>query len=140
MRTVDGHTGIGVLEREDCVRLLGADVIGRIAVVEGGAPIVFPVNYALDGETVIFRTAPGTKLSAGPRAKACFEVDGFDRAAMTGWSVAAVGRLEELDEYASEAFDRARALAITPWAGPGRDHWMRLTPTRITGRYVGKKP
>ena len=61
--------------REECLRLLAGDEIGRLAVVAGKTPIVTPVNYALDGESVVFRTDPGTKLDQGPRARAGFEVD-----------------------------------------------------------------
>ena len=75
---VDGRSGIEVLDRDQCLALLETDVVGRLAVVAGGAPAVFPVNYAMDSDAVVFRTAPGTKLDAGVRAPACFEIDFFD--------------------------------------------------------------
>jgi nitroimidazol reductase NimA-like FMN-containing flavoprotein (pyridoxamine 5'-phosphate oxidase superfamily) len=61
------------------LRLLASDEIGRLAVVAGNTAIVLPVNYALDGDAVVFRTDPGTKLDQGPMARASFEVDAFDR-------------------------------------------------------------
>ena len=137
MRTADARTGIEWLDRDECLRLLAADHMGRLGVIAGGAPAVFPVNYALDGEAVVFRTDPGTKLDLGPRAPACFEVDCFDRAQHTGWSVVVAGRLEEVTSYDSATLERVRGLAVVPWVGGARAHWVRLVPDRITGRRLG---
>ncbi len=137
MRLRDAHSGIEVIDRALCLRLLAADEVGRLAVVSGGAPVILPVNYALDGEDVVFRTAPGTKLDAASRSPACFEIDAFDRATHHGWSVVVSGRLEEVDEHASRDLARLRSLPVTPWAEGDRDHWLRLVPSRITGRRVG---
>ena len=42
-------------------------------------PEIFPVNYAVDRETLIFRTAEGTKLLAMVvNPSVAFEVDGYD--------------------------------------------------------------
>ena len=124
------------LDRDQCLRLLANDEVGRLAVIAGNAPAIFPVNYALDGETIVFRTDPGTKLAHGPRARASFEVDGFDHTLRSGWSVVATGRLEEVTRYDAPTFDRVRHLAIDPWAGGDKAHWMRLVPDRVTGRRI----
>ena len=67
-RTIDARTGLEVIAPDECRRLLGGDVVGRLAIVDGGSPAIFPVNYALDGEAIVFRTAPGTKLRWAPVA------------------------------------------------------------------------
>ncbi len=134
------NSGIELIDRDECVALLAADEIGRLAVIDGGRPLIFPVNYALDGEEIVVRTAPGTKLEQGPRAPACFEIDGFDRSARTGWSVVVTGRLEELTAYNGAAFERAAELAIHPWAHGERDHLLRLLPASITGRRIRGRP
>src|SRR5262249_35137355 len=105
---------------DECLRLLAAESIGRVAVVDGRAPLIFPVNYARDGETIVFRTAPGTKLRVGPGSHGCFEIDGFDRDAHTGWSVVAGGRLEEVDQYQSSTWERLQHIDIAPWAAGER--------------------
>jgi uncharacterized protein len=125
-----------VLDRDQCLRLLADDEIGRLAVIAGNTPVIFPVNYALDGDTIVFRTDPGTKLAHGPRGRASFEVDRLDRAGRAGWSVVATGRLEEVTHYDAATFARVHRLAIDPWAGGDKLHWMRLVPDRITGRRV----
>jgi nitroimidazol reductase NimA-like FMN-containing flavoprotein (pyridoxamine 5'-phosphate oxidase superfamily) len=132
----DARTGIEIMDRQLCLRLLAADEVGRLAVVNGGAPVIFPVNYALDGESIVMRTAPGTKLE-GVGGSACFEIDAFDRGQRHGWSVVVNGRLEEVDEYASRDLARLRSLDLSPWADGERDRWLRLVPATITGRRVG---
>jgi uncharacterized protein len=132
--TGDLHPGLEAIPHDECWRLLAGDEIGRLAVIAGNTPLVLPVNYAVDGATVVFRTDPGTKLTHGPRARASFEVDSFDRHRRRGWSVVATGRLEEVTRYDSATFDRVRRLAIDPWAGGDKAHWMRLVPDRVTGR------
>jgi uncharacterized protein len=137
MKSVDTRTGIEWIDVDECLRLLAADEIGRLAIVVGHAPAVFPVNYALDGDTIVFRTDEGTKLAAGPRAPACFEIDSFDREHRTGWSVVAYGRLEEVTKYSGPALAPVQQLSVSPWASGDKTHWMRLIPERITGRRVG---
>lgn len=140
MKSFDARTGIEWTDREDCLRLLAADEVGRLAVVTSGSPAIFPINYVLDGETIVFRTDEGTKLRAEGRAPACFEIDDIDREHRTGWSVVASGRLEEVTQYDAQTLERVHQLPIDPWAGGDKAHWMRLTPDRITGRRVDARP
>ena len=137
MRTIDARTGLERIDRDECLELLAGDVVGRLAVVSGGSADIFPVNYVLDGETVVFRTDPGTKLDATGRAQASFEIDRIDREHRTGWSVVASGRLEEVTRYDSRTLARLRDLPVDPWAGGDKAHYVRLIPSRITGRRVG---
>jgi nitroimidazol reductase NimA-like FMN-containing flavoprotein (pyridoxamine 5'-phosphate oxidase superfamily) len=137
MRLRDARTGIELIDRALCLRLLANDEVGRLAVVVGGTPVIFPVNYILDGEVIVFRTAPGTKLDAAGRSPASFEIDSFDRGTRHGWSVVVTGRLEEVDEHGTKEMERMRALGVSPWADGEREHFLRLMPDRITGRRVG---
>lgn len=137
MRTVDARTGLEWLDEDECLRRLAADEIGRLAVIVGDSPAVFPVNYCLDGDAIVFRTDPGTKLANSARARACFEIDHFDRGLRSGWSVVVTGRLEEVTRYDPPTFDRVHKLSVRPWGGGEKSHWVRLVPDRITGRRVG---
>jgi nitroimidazol reductase NimA-like FMN-containing flavoprotein (pyridoxamine 5'-phosphate oxidase superfamily) len=140
MKATDPRTGMERLDREECLQLLEGDEVGRIAVIDGGVPMIFPVNYRLDGEAIVFRTAAGTKLDQGPRALSTFEVDHFDRELRAGWSVVVVGRLEEVTRYDSRTLTRIEELRVDPWAAGEKAHWMRLVPARISGRRVGQLP
>lgn len=134
--TLDARTGLEVIDPDECRRLLAADEVGRLALIDGGTPAVFPINYVVDGDAVVFRTAPGTKLSAGPRRRVAFEIDDFDRSRRTGWSVVVTGRLEEVTAYDAATLQRVTRLPVEPWAGGERAHWMRIVPDRITGRRI----
>ena len=81
---------------EECHRLLTTQEIGRLAVNAEHHPLVFPVNYAMDGTTVVIRTAPGTKLAAADHANVTFEVDEIDRRTRSGWSVLVRAVAEEV--------------------------------------------
>ncbi|HMJ75817.1 MAG TPA: pyridoxamine 5'-phosphate oxidase family protein [Iamia sp.] len=122
---------------DECLLLLEAEDVGRLAIVQGHVPAIFPINYRLDGGDIVFRTAPGAKVTHGPRALAAFEIDGLDREARTGWSVVVVGALEVLAPSDAARLARLEQLPIAPWAGGQKDVLMRLVPGTITGRMIG---
>lgn len=41
MKTVDARTGVEWLEREECLRLLAGDEVGRLAVDDWHTPVIF---------------------------------------------------------------------------------------------------
>lgn len=135
MRAVSRHSGIEVIDAEECLRLLAEEEIGRVAVVIGATPMILPVNYALDGDVIVFRTMPGSRLDVG-QGHAAFEVDSFDKVHKAGWSVLVTGHLEEVSWYQSKEMRRVQELTVTPWAGGERNLWLRLRPSFITGRIV----
>jgi uncharacterized protein len=135
MRLIDPRTGIEVMDREECLRLLEAEVVGRLAVVEDGRPVVLPVNYAMDGERIVFRTAQGTKLDAVVRGSAvAFEIDHTDRIYQTGWSVLVSGRAELVTDH--RELERARALPLRPWSEHEKSNWVAIHPQTVTGRRI----
>jgi nitroimidazol reductase NimA-like FMN-containing flavoprotein (pyridoxamine 5'-phosphate oxidase superfamily) len=135
MRFVDSKTGIEVLDRVTCLDLLAGQVVGRVAVVVAGRPVVLPVNYVLDGETVVFRTADGTKFDAAVRSTVvAFEVDETDRCTQTGWSVLVTGRSELVADEAER--ERLARLPLRPWSSHQKSNWVRIPIQEITGRRV----
>ena len=123
------------LTRSECFGLLANGQLGRVAVTDDHGPLVFPVNYVLDRHTVVFRTEPGTKLHAASRgSRVCFEADGLDAAARTGWSVIVRGEITEVTDRAELA--RLRELPLQPWAPGARDHYVRILPAVLTGRRI----
>jgi uncharacterized protein len=135
-RTHDRRTGLDIIDRRTCLELVATQHVGRLAIVDGSQPLVFPVNFLLDGDDVVFRTAVGTKLHAAGRSAACFEVDYFEPASRTGWSVMITGRLEEVTRSDARLFARVTALSIEPWATGEHDHWMRVASRSVTGRQI----
>jgi nitroimidazol reductase NimA-like FMN-containing flavoprotein (pyridoxamine 5'-phosphate oxidase superfamily) len=137
MKLIDDHSGLEILDEDACRRLLSASELGRLALSVHGSPEIFPVNYRLDGNAIIMRSAGGSKVQAVGHTLGAFEIDGIDRINRTGWSVVVKGRLEELQKYDGAAWLRANALDIDPWAGGDRPHILCLHMERITGRRVG---
>ena len=106
--------------------------VGRLAVLLDGRPDIFPVNAIVDHATIVFRTAPGTKLAAASRADVAYEVDGYDLHDGAGWSVVVKGRGHVVRE--SQEWLSAASLPIFPWQ-EGRKSWfVRIEPQRVTGR------
>ncbi len=123
------------LDPGECLALLAGEEVGRL-IVSGRPPQVYPVNFALDGATVLVRTAPGTKLDAvRADAEVAFEVDSIDRATHTGWSVVVTGHVREELHLHDDGGPRPE-----PWSSGVRAYWLRLEPTTTTGRRVRSGP
>ena len=104
-----------------------------------GRAAIFPVNYVLDGDTIVFRTDPGTKLGAAGRARASFEIDSVDREHRTGWSVVASGRLEEVTRYDASDLQPARVPARRSLGRRGQAA-LRAADPRPHHRPAGRRP
>lgn len=123
------------LTEDECWRFVEHRHLGRVAVIQLDRPLVFPVNYVIDRRTVVFRTAPGTKLvAASLAAHAVVQVEEIDASARSGTSVMVHGRLDEVIDPAER--ERLKAVAIQPWAPGDRSHIVRLEPERISGRRI----
>lgn len=135
MAVVDPRTWIEHLSVQDCWHLLEANAVGRVGVIVGRAPEIFPVNYVVDDRSVVFRTDAGSKLHGiGQAPSVCFEVDEIDVGARTGWSVLVKGRAAEIT--APNETRRAADLPLALWATGAKTHWVRVAPIEITGRRV----
>jgi hypothetical protein len=121
--------------REECIRLLRGETVGRVAFCSEGHPVVLPVNFVVLNESVIFRTGPGAKLEAavlgGPIA---FEVDAIDRWYHEGFSVLVVGRCREVTDPPELEF--LKHAPLVPWAGAGRDHFVKISLDEVSGRRI----
>jgi nitroimidazol reductase NimA-like FMN-containing flavoprotein (pyridoxamine 5'-phosphate oxidase superfamily) len=128
---------IASLSGDECRDLLATREVGRLAVVIGGYPEIFPVNYALARDRILIRTDPGAKLSHATFERVCFEVDQLDTATRTGWSVLVKGVVHELEEDDHHAGELGTAAnRIEPWAGGDRSHVLVVTPVSVTGRRI----
>ena len=109
-----------------CRSLLAGGVFGRVAVCTPDGPRIFPVNYSVVGETILFRTSPhGVVASHDWRSFIAFEVDHVDYAEQRGWSVLAVGPGERVDN--DEDLDLIkRTWDPRPWASGSRPLYIRL--------------
>jgi uncharacterized protein len=133
--TIDPRTRLEVLDREECLSLLRRHSMGRLAVVgEDRRPYVFPVNYAVDGTSIIFRTDRGTKLHLADGHWVAFECDGLDTVYHTGWSVLVSGIAEEISNGAELV--RLSKLPLGVWRPGGAPRWVRIRTMSISGRRI----
>lgn len=118
-----------------CRGYLGAGGVGRFVFAGPRGPVAIPVNYVmLDGDIVV-RTGRRTSLADGTaQSRVSFEVDHLDQALAEAWSVLASGEAR-LVATPSE-LETVRSLGIEPWAGGGKDAYLRITITEITGRRI----
>jgi len=126
-----------VLTEDQCYALLGTQEVGRLGVNADGHPLIFPVNFGLDGTTIVIRTQPGTKLTAAEQADVSFEVDEIDPRSQSGWSVLVRGTAERLaGRHGGEVVLRTLAHGVVPWAPGEYGVWLRLVPQAISGRRI----
>lgn len=128
------HAGLEVLPFESCLSLLAAVPIGRVGFVAGGEVLVLPVNFVVDGQDVVFRTASGSKLaSAEDGSVVAFEADNYNDITHSGWSVMVSGRADVVED--DDEIGRLSQLGLSSWASAlDRPFWIRIRPTSVTGR------
>jgi nitroimidazol reductase NimA-like FMN-containing flavoprotein (pyridoxamine 5'-phosphate oxidase superfamily) len=114
--------------------LLADHNVGRLAVVLEGQPVIFPVNYAVYGEHVVFRTDAGTKLFAAKDQRVAFEIDSADALYHEGWSVVVQGIARE--ETRAATLHILEQLPLRPWVTGPKAHWLSIGGGAITGRRV----
>lgn len=127
-------TDIEVITQPECRSLLRSNRFGRVAMSVGALPVILPVHFALLGDDPVFRTDPGSKLTAaGAGQVLCLEIDEVDPIAHGGWSVNVIGRSEILTD--PDDLAAAALLPLRPWVGNG-DAYVRIAATVVTGRRI----
>lgn len=122
---------ISVLNRDEAWKLLARRSVGRLAVSVTGQPDIFPVNFHADETSIVFRTAPGSKLlDVTINMAVAFETDGYDTD--EAWSVVVKGTARVLEKQA-EIF-AAEALGLRSWIPTVKPIFVRIVPTEVTGR------
>ena len=124
-----------VIHTDEAFALLarGGQHVGRLVITVGGEPVVYPLNYAVDGEAIVFRTQVGTKLTGITRSLVTFEVDEIDGSGQ-GWTVAFEGLAQEvLDADPESLRDRIAQIELDTWPGGDRPHVVRIRPYRVHG-------
>jgi uncharacterized protein len=122
------------LPREECLMLMASVPVGRIIYTRRALPAVELVNFALDHGDIVIRTDPSGKLAAARGAVVAFEADQLDLATQSGWSVTAIGSSREVTDPAE--IGRLREIGLGTWAPGAREHFIRISPQLMNGRYL----
>lgn len=118
------------LTTERCWELLRGDEFGRLAFRMADEVHIVPINYAVDEDTILFRTAGGNKLlGITMHPQIAFEIDSFGEDEAHSVTVRGTARrLEEDEEH------RAEQLPLRLWVNTLKYNVVEITPIEITGR------
>ncbi len=126
------RNGLEVLDRTECLRLIAASTLGRLALSSGALPIILPVNFLLDGDRILIRTSPGSKLDAAAvNSVVAFEVDDIDSLSHSGWSVSVTGLAREVTDL--DELERIHALPLAHWSHAD-GHVIEISTDLVSGR------
>lgn len=131
------HTGLRVMGFSECLRRLGGVAVGRLAFALDGEIAVLPVNHVLDGVDVCFRTSGGSKIQAAVDGDAVsYQVDEWDLAGRSGWSVLVQGTASIVTDEAALA--RLASTARRPWVPMdlATARWVKVSTRQVTGRMI----
>ena len=122
---------ITVLDDREAWTLLSSVSLGRLVTSFGGQLEIFPVNFVTQNDTVLFRTAEGTKLfTTVMNEKVLFEAD--DHTVAEGWSVIVRGTARLL--ISAEEIREADQTVLTPWVPTEKLRYVRVTPAEVSAR------
>lgn len=125
------------IPEDDCLKLLRVFDMGRLVFSVGSTIDIFPINYHLGDRSLIFRTAPGTKLAGSTIARqVLFEIDhvGDNEA----WSVIARGRARRLETSAE--IEEAHELPLKPLIPTIKREYVRIDIEHLSGRRFRVQP
>jgi uncharacterized protein len=119
-----------VLDEVECWDFLRAEEFGRLAFRLVDEVHIVPINYAVEGRALLFRTAAGDKLLAVALGGAvAFETDRIDEERAT--SVVVRGRARILPE---DEAHRAELVPLRPWVGSHKYDVVEIAPEQVSGR------
>lgn len=122
--------GAEILDTDTCWDLLAEAEIGRVVFTDDDIE-VFPVNFSIGGRSILFRSAPGSKLElVAGQPRVAFEVDHHDDD--IAWSVILWGTAERL-EFDDE-IEHSGVLGLVSWTPDEKFNYVRITPDRVSGR------
>ena len=140
-----GRRVVEPLDESECLQLIGAGRIGRLAYTGRYGPTVLPVVYKLHEGSIVFHTFQDTFTEEDLRTgiayaeyQVAFEIDQFVLEPLDGWTVQVVGPAHHVDTEAERA--SIISAGAEPWPEAEYEHLVRVQPTRIGGRRTRMMP
>lgn len=129
------------LDEAECLRLIGSGGVGRLGYDSRRGVAVLPVRFRLDEGSIVFRTPLDSPTDEDLRTgiqraeyRVSFEIDDLGLDAREGWMVFVQGDAHHMDSEDDRVSVWARDDPSS--AGGTQDHFLRITPTFITGRRI----
>lgn len=114
----------------ECWAMLRAEEVGRLASRLIDEVHILPINYAVEGNTLLFRTAEGDKLlGVVMSSDVAFEIDQYDEMSARSVVVRGTARLLGEDEA-----HRAENVPLRSWTGAWKYNVVEIAPEVVTGR------
>ncbi|RVW01670.1 pyridoxamine 5'-phosphate oxidase family protein [Rhodococcus spongiicola] len=127
----DQTTPVTVLTEQEAMNLLSTERLGRLIVVVGDQPDIFPVNYVVHDGKLFFRSAEGDKLTElALEPSVTFQVDHAE--ATAGWSIVVRGIARTLVRF--DEINAAEELDLKSWIPTEKYNFVEIRPTAVHGR------
>jgi hypothetical protein len=121
------------LDAAECYRLAATEPVGRLAWTGPDGPALVPVNFTLEGENVLVRTAAYSALAREcDDSRVAFEVDTYDPDSRLGWSVIMTG-------WASVGFVQPGVPAPDAWPIGAKAVQLTVAVDKVTGRRLRQR-
>ncbi|WP_448256734.1 pyridoxamine 5'-phosphate oxidase family protein [Microbacterium aurum] len=136
---MENSDAVTVLTDRQCWDRLAEQQLGRLVTHVGDVLDVFPVNYTVDRDSIVFRTAEGSKLTELTiNDQVLFEVDEYTDT--DAWSVIVRGTAHRLDS--AEEVRAADRLPLRPWTPTLKYNYVRIVAASVSGRDIrrGEEP
>ena len=118
------------LTSEECWEMLRDEEFGRLAYRLVDEVHITPINYAVEGGSLLFRTAEGNKLLAVVMGSdVAFEIDRYGEDSARSVVVRGTARLLPEDEA-----HRADNVPLRPWVPTLRYNVVEIEPKVVSGR------
>ena len=122
--------GITELTTDECWELLRSEEFGRLAFRLVDEVHITPINYAVEGGSLLFRTSEGNKLlGVVMESNVAFEIDRYGET--SAWSVVVRGAARVLEE---DEEHRVENVQLRPWVPTLKYNVVEIVPTAVTGR------
>jgi nitroimidazol reductase NimA-like FMN-containing flavoprotein (pyridoxamine 5'-phosphate oxidase superfamily) len=116
----------GRLGSEQCLSLLGRARVGRVGLVLGPLPFIYPVRYEVERDHILFGVSFEQVATAVDDTVVALQADGFDEDQGWHWTVLAIGPATAVD---GGAVGTERAFRLRPRMYSG--HWLDPTGTPV---------
>jgi len=134
---MDTSDAVSFLDDRQCWQRLAEQELGRLVTHVGAVLDIFPVNYIVDGDSGVFRTAEGSKLTELTiNDDVLFEVDEYSDA--DAWSVVIRGHAQRLTT--ADEVRAADELGLRPWIPTVKYNYVRVRAASVSGRDFRRGP
>lgn len=120
------------LSDQECWERLRQLEFGRLAYHLADEVHIAPINYAVQGTNLVFRTAEGSKLlGVVMNQDVAFEIDQISDESENAWSVVARGTARILEGDEARAADNLR---LRPWVDTEKFNVVAIDVDELSGR------